>query len=656
MFRNNFKFACFLLITIIFFMFSSSKSMSTDNYKVLFLTSYTPGHKVFDQQLQGIQDALSSESNNMCKVYVEYMDTTSKTIDIAHSDFEKLLNLKKDIYKDIDAIIVGDNLTLDFLLSIDNVFLPNISKFYIGIDDENLINTAKISGFSGGIEELPSIEKTIQSIDSIVNDTNKNLIFLLPDSNLYKNELIRFYSVSEKYKNLKFSHIYIPNVLNEDILSSIEDLNNRDNIVLFLEPYKDSQFTLNTHSNTCYSIFSLLDIPIFNLADYCGFDYSIGGKIINPYNQGFELGKLIYKKFFSNTQPIFIDFETSNQWVFNYDNLKQFNLKSYKFPSFVDVIGAPLPLYKQPLENIFPILVIILLLLSIISWLCFDMMKRKKYEKELYIAKKHAEDMNLAKNNFISNISHELRTPVAVIMSSSQLLKRLMQLNSCVNIESINYNFDIIEQNSNRLLRLVNNIIDVAKIDSGVVDLKLQNINIVSLVEDTVLSVVPYAQVKNIDVVFDTYTEDILTAIDVEKIERVLLNLLSNAIKFSYSGGSIYTKLTTDSRNISISIKDTGIGIDTEHLETIFKKFCQVDNGFTRNNEGSGIGLSIVKSFVDLHKGNIFVNSIKGKGTTFTILLPITTINENEVNPLLSSDKNVNVELSDIYFDRFGNN
>lgn len=656
MVKNIFKFICFLLISLTFFVFPISKTIATENYNILFLTSYTPGNKVFDQQLLGIQKAFSSDSNNTYKLYVEYMDTSNLDMSTNYSNFKDLLDLKSYIYNDIDAIIVGDNITLEFLISLDGSFNDKVHKFFLGINDKKLIDSAIKSGFSDGVATSVSIDETINSINIITKQSSKNLVLILPKSNLYKDELKTFYSVSKKYDNFKFSHMYIPDILDKNLLTSIDNLNNKNTIILFLGPYKQYMNLANSSTNNYYTFLNLLDVPVFNLVNYFDFDYFVGGKVIDFYKQGFELGNLVLNKLNFNSPPTFINFESANKWIFNYTNLKQFNLKGYKIPNDVEIVGAPIPLYKQPLENILPLIVVIFLLLLIIWWLCIHMVKKQKYEKELYAAKQHAEDMNLAKNNFISNISHELRTPVAVIMSSSQLLKRLIVRNTDLNIESINHNFDIMEQNSNRLLRLVNNIIDVAKIDSGIIDLNLQNINIIDLVEDTVLSIVPYAQIKNIDVIFDTYIEELIVAVDVEKIERVLLNLLSNAIKFSNYNGSIYAKVSTDTKNIVITIKDSGIGIDKEHLECIFKKFNQVDNGFTRHNEGSGIGLSIVKSFITLHGGDVFVNSVKGLGTTFTLILPSHTVPENICNSFLSSDKNVEIELSDIYFDRYTNN
>ncbi|HSQ87640.1 HAMP domain-containing sensor histidine kinase [Romboutsia sp.] len=293
---------------------------------------------------------------------------------------------------------------------------------------------------------------------------------------------------------------------------------------------------------------------------------------------------------------------------------------------------------------------IIISLILIIFGLILHTIKTLKYKNELHKIKKIADEVNIAKNNFIANISHELRTPVTVIISANQLLKISLSKVNINNYESINNNLDIISQNCNRLLRLINNIIDIAKIDSDCVDLKLQTIDIINLIEDVVLSVIPYANSKNLNLVFDTNTEELMMSVDCEKIERIVLNLLSNAIKFSNPGGDIFTTIIADENNLNLIVQDNGIGIDEENLSKIFDNFMQVDNGLTRQNEGSGIGLSIVKSFVNLHNGNINVDSKLDKGTSFIITLPIKANLYNHIyNEIPSINNSTNIELSDIF-------
>ena len=140
-------------------------------------------------------------------------------------------------------------------------------------------------------------------------------------------------------------------------------------------------------------------------------------------------------------------------------------------------------------------------------------------------------------------------------------------------------------------------------------------------------------------------------ALDCAKIERVLLNLLTNAIKFSYVDGIIYVNVNKKEENVIISIRDFGIGMSEKYLDKIFDRFIQVDNTMTRKNEGSGIGLSIVKSFVSLHNGNISVKSKENEGSDIIINLPINLIEDKELFLYDSEvlDFNIKTELSDIY-------
>jgi len=207
-------------------------------------------------------------------------------------------------------------------------------------------------------------------------------------------------------------------------------------------------------------------------------------------------------------------------------------------------------------------------------------------------------------------------------------------------------------QNCYRLLRIINNLIDITRIDGGFLNLELRNHNIVSLVEEITLSVVEYTKSKNINLIFDTEIEEKIIACDADKIERVLLNLLSNAIKFSNSNGTIEVNIFDKQDYVAISVKDNGIGIPQEMKNKIFERFSQVDSSFTRRTEGSGIGLSLVKSLVELHKGKIEVKSEVNKGSEFIITLPVGIVEGECNNQIATNQPNVErlqIEFSDIY-------
>ncbi len=274
-------------------------------------------------------------------------------------------------------------------------------------------------------------------------------------------------------------------------------------------------------------------------------------------------------------------------------------------------------------------------------------------EKELIETKEY----NKLLTDFFSNISHELKTPLNVILGAIQVLSFSGDADQPKNIEtSLKINLKMMKQNCYRLLRLVNNLIDLSKFDSGYLRLDLKSQNIVSIIEEITLSVADYVENLGLTIVFDTDVEEKVAAVDADKIERIILNLLSNSIKFTDKGGEIFVEIIDMDDQIAIFVKDTGIGIPADKLNIIFERFGQVDKTLTRNREGSGIGLSLVKALVEMHEGTIKISSIDGKGSEVHIILPVRTV-EGTVEEGIAEDdtlgrsnvEKINVEFSDIY-------
>ncbi|RXI47756.1 hypothetical protein DP145_03100 [Clostridium tetani] len=268
------------------------------------------------------------------------------------------------------------------------------------------------------------------------------------------------------------------------------------------------------------------------------------------------------------------------------------------------------------------------------------------YEENAYAKMRH---------KFFANLSHEFRTPITVILSSLYMCEIFLKKTQedILDIKVTTY-LKNIKKNAYRLLRLINNLIDMTKINCGELILFKENNDIVNIVEETTLRVAKYVYSKNIDIVFDTDMEEKIIACDKEKIERIILNLLSNAVKFTPRGGRILVQVENTNDFVRISVEDTGIGIPEEEKDLIFEPFTQVDKGFSRIAEGSGIGLPIIKSLVEMHKGMIWVESICGEGSKFFIELPNVTIedcnNANGKVQFSGGEENTHIEFSDIYF------
>lgn len=263
------------------------------------------------------------------------------------------------------------------------------------------------------------------------------------------------------------------------------------------------------------------------------------------------------------------------------------------------------------------------------------------------------DDVVKISDDLFVNVSHEFKTPINIIYGAAQLMETYLK-NSQINPKHVKASeyINAIKQSCFRLTKIVNNIIDLTKIQSGEFILNLSNENIVEVVEDMVQNIYRAVNLKDIKIVFDTDTEEKIISCDVEKIERVLLNLISNAVKFSKSSGTILVSVSDKSESVEISVKDNGIGIDEKYLDKIFYRFGQIDKSLARNSEGYGIGLCLAKSIIELHDGSIGVESGLEEGSNFKFEIPVGAIKCYSAKEKVFNYNNkiemINIEFSDV--------
>lgn len=266
---------------------------------------------------------------------------------------------------------------------------------------------------------------------------------------------------------------------------------------------------------------------------------------------------------------------------------------------------------------------------------------KHQYEMSKFEANK-LHEIDEMKSRFFANISHEFRTPLTLIIGP------VKQLIDGIKDQKVKDELNIVRKNANRLLRLVNQLLDISKLESG--NLKLQTVyqNVVPLFKTLVLSFSSYAERKRIILKFTANEEEITAYIDKDKIEKIIINILSNAFKFTPEGGRIEVNVITNNDDLEISICDTGIGIPKDKISKIFDRFYQVDGSHTREQEGTGIGLALTKELVELHKGKIEVKTNEGKGTTFIISIPLGKdhlIPEEIIESEFEEEKNSNLPV-----------
>ncbi len=238
-----------------------------------------------------------------------------------------------------------------------------------------------------------------------------------------------------------------------------------------------------------------------------------------------------------------------------------------------------------------------------------------KYASE----KTRAESANRSKSEFLANMSHELRTPLNAVIGFSEIMSEGMfgELGSPKYVE---YAHDI-RKSGQFLLDVINDILDMSKIEAGRVDLEFSNVELSSMLEDVLRLVGPRAAEGKIELVQDVPVIESFIA-DRRALKQVLINLMSNAVKFTPEGGKVTIRARQDDDSISVQIIDTGIGIPQRDIEKLGKPFEQVENQFTKSKGGSGLGLAISKSLVDLHGGTLTIASKVGLGTTVIVRVP----------------------------------
>ncbi|SCJ61837.1 Non-motile and phage-resistance protein [uncultured Clostridium sp.] len=651
LFKQLFKLIFISLLAFIFLEYKTTWCSLTEEktFNILILNSYNAENEWERLVDSGLKEKLSVAPN--INLTYEFLDSKTLFTEEYKNSFMKLLNMK---YKNtpIDVILTVDDEALSFLrenLFVENSILYKKPTIFIGANNSIQLSVKEKYYMSGVVE----VEDNLRFLNLLI-DLEKNLkdVLVLLDNSTFcsvlKNNIFNMKSLASKSLNISF----IEKEYIEDIISEISKSDPKSSALVIIGEYKDK--INNSYldlSDTIKIIRNNTNTPIYTKVQPYIFAGAIGGIVDTGDYHGSVAGELILK--LASGIPINeipLVYNSLDLTIFNYDSLNYYHINPLLLPKESIVLN------RGPFDFLLPPFLKILLWIFIISFIIFisyiiifSLKQKRSIVIKDAIYKKALETEKL-KSIFITTMSHEFRTPINIILATSHLLSIKIE-DPSTEKEYIIKKLDYITKSGNRLLKLVNNIIDVTRLESGFITVNFSYRNIVQVVEDTVMSTVDLAKGFNIEVIFDTAVEEINTYIDTNKIERSILNLLSNSIKFTPSEGRIYVSINVNNNEVIIKVQDTGIGIPEDKLKNIFNRFYQADSSLHRSSEGSGLGLYIVKGLIHLHHGTISVESICGEGTTFTITLPIIlSIKDN--TEFTSSDDDlsrlVTIELSDI--------
>ena len=302
--------------------------------------------------------------------------------------------------------------------------------------------------------------------------------------------------------------------------------------------------------------------------------------------------------------------DAGNQRTATYTNLDPgeyvFRVKAANRDGVWNEKGASIKIIINPplWETTWAYMFYALVFISLIYYTWKLQLKRIRVKQEFEMSRFESQklhEVDEMKSRFFTNISHEFRTPLTLILGPvRQVIEKL-------NEGKMKDDLSMVHRNANKLLGLVNQLLDISKLESGNMKLQTVSQNIIPLLKALVLSFTSYAERKSITLRFNSTEDEMIVYLDKDKIEKIFTNILSNAFKFTPDGGRIEANIHRDNGYLKVSITDSGIGIPKEKLARIFDRFYQVDGSHTREQEGTGIGLSLTRELVELHKGKIEV-------------------------------------------------
>ncbi|TKG96607.1 hybrid sensor histidine kinase/response regulator [Puteibacter caeruleilacunae] len=416
-----------------------------------------------------------------------------------------------------------------------------------------------------------------------------------------------FYFGTENKGIVQFNPTQIPitRKANDVIISNISILNQSVKVSTDTDSHlsKDIAYTKALNLKHFENSFSLEFISLFyHLQDRITYQYQLEG-FDNNWRKASKNNRRVN---YSNLSP--------GQYTFKVRALNQDGIVSEKITTLAIHIHSP---WWATLWAYAGYLIVFIGILSLI-WFYSIRQVRLKAQLRLERSKREQEtELNNMKLRFFTNISHEFRTPLTLLLGQLDLL----QANGVLNEEDRQRKYQVMHRNGHRLLRLINQLLDFRKVENRTLQVKAQECHLIRLLAEIIIPFEEMAGQKEIDFKFQSSIDSLQGYTDVDKLEKIIQNLLGNALKFTDAGGSIKVIVDGNTTHLNITICDTGIGIAPEHQDKIFERFYQVEKGL--NYEGSGIGLAYTKDLINLLHGSISLDSEENKGSCFTIQLPI---------------------------------
>ncbi|PKP39152.1 MAG: hypothetical protein CVT98_03015 [Bacteroidetes bacterium HGW-Bacteroidetes-15] len=629
------------LILVFLFSVLQFNTYAGQRKNILLINSYHQQISWTDSLTAGIREGLR-EGNFQHELFIESLDSKRVDSKTFFPEFYSFLKAKYAKSK-IDIIIITDNDALLFIEEYRDSLFPNVPVIFCGINNQYSFK----SGFTGVIEEV-DLRANLELIEDL--HPSLEVLYVVLDRTT-TGEALRQKMNAEIAKKI---YHYRIEILSDYSLAELQEhtsILGNGTAILFLLFNVDKDNEYLTYEEALISIVRSSSVPIYGTWDFYLMHGIIGGNIIRGRIHGQNAGEIAARVI--NGEPVdkIAPLNGPTSFAFNYPIMRSHGIKRSKLPSDSTFINTPFEFIKRnsDLFTVFAFIVLILLItissLAVVNRLRNAQLKIELYHLEklneqnslLEEAKKMAEESNRLKSAFLANMSHEIRTPMNGIVGFSNLLKQRPNLSQ----EKVEQYVNIITSNSQLLLNLINDIIDVSKIEANQLEIKSSSCNLNKLMQDLhiMFSSERNRLGKNDVNIYYKVTQgrdDLIILTDVERVKQVLMNLLNNAIKFTKEG-SVEFGFEVRGKSLYFFVKDTGIGIESGKVALIFDRFRQVDETSSRVYGGSGLGLAICKGIIKKMYGEIGVESELNKGSLFWFTIPYVPIEKSRDMQILKS-------------------
>jgi signal transduction histidine kinase/CheY-like chemotaxis protein len=584
--------------------------------RVLFISSYNYDWASVPLELDGF----SSEIRSDVTVNYLFMDTKHISFAAAEKNLLQRINEETDKYRSYDCLVAGDDNALKFILKYRQSLFGGVPVVFLGIDDVSLAERAVREPNVTGILEKCYYRETLAIAQRIYPKAHRLLAVV--DNTDYAEGNLEQLLAAVKDTPLTLEILTTSYHSQKQIIQKLEQLTG-NTIVLYLNFLNDADGNIYSAQQSAALMYRHSAVPVFRALD-ADIDFGLlGGFVLRFDRMGAQAAELvghILAGDFADTAAIYT---TPGSIILNDDVIHKYDLA---VPADIleqaHIVHEHKSFTERHFKQIiyFTFFAVTLLLLYFLYFTARHNRVIRKKNTELVEAEKQASKANSAKTEFMSRMSHDMRTPMTAILGICNF-----GIEERRNEKDYTY-FSQIRDSSELLLDLINDVLDIQKLEAGEVRLTNSVVNIVAAAAGIRDIISPRAQQKKIDLITQFESPEIVYILtDKQRINQIFINLLMNAVKYTPEGGTVRWSGRSSVVNGKVLVRnvisDTGVGMSPEFQKHMFEPFTRESNSLSRSEGGTGLGLAITKDLIDAMGGEISCESVPGKGTTFTVTI-----------------------------------